>query len=42
MWLSSDLGFSRNSGITIRINQPELIKQFVGMLMNTIDHLSES
>lgn len=40
IWISSDVGFDRNTGITICIDQPQLVSQFVKMLMHTIDTLN--
>lgn len=39
MWLSSDLGFSKNTGITVCINQPQLVEQFIKLLLQTVDNL---
>ncbi|MCH4163726.1 MAG: DEAD/DEAH box helicase [Lentilactobacillus diolivorans] len=39
LWLSSDAGFNQNKGITVQLNQPELAKQFVRMLFQTIEQL---
>jgi len=33
MWISSDLGFDFDTGLTTRIDHPELIKQFKKILM---------
>ena len=35
LWLSADLGFAFNRGMTFRLDHPELIKQFKAMLLAT-------
>ncbi|MBZ2199816.1 MAG: DEAD/DEAH box helicase family protein [Lentilactobacillus hilgardii] len=39
LWLSSDIGFKNDTGITVQMNQPQLAKQFIKMLIHSIDRL---
>ncbi|MFD1125309.1 DEAD/DEAH box helicase family protein [Lentilactobacillus raoultii] len=39
LWLSSDKGFRNNSGMTVRMAQPQLVKQFTKMLLRSVDSL---